>query len=75
VAVIFVEQKTGRVKVSWRAVKGFDVSRIALKFGGGGHAAAAGAEIPGSLDEIQDRVLSETEAILGNGHIDGPSHS
>ena len=41
------------VKVSWRAQPGFDVSKMALSFGGGGHAAASGAEISGSLPEVQ----------------------
>jgi phosphoesterase RecJ-like protein len=41
IAVIFVEQPNGKVKVSWRAQPGFDVSALALSFGGGGHAAAA----------------------------------
>ena len=64
VAVIFIEQRGGRVKVSWRAVPGVDVSSIALGFGGGGHAAAAGAEISGSLEEVQAEVLKATQATL-----------
>ncbi len=64
IAVIFVEQRGGKVKVSWRAVPGIDVSQVALKFGGGGHAAAAGAEIPGALQDIQDQVLQATQALL-----------
>lgn len=64
VAIIFVEQKNGHVKVSWRARPGFDVSQIALKFGGGGHPAAAGADIPGSLEAVQPQVLEATRAML-----------
>jgi phosphoesterase RecJ-like protein len=64
VAVIFVEQRGGKVKISWRARPGIDVSKIALKFGGGGHAAAAGAEIQGTLDTIQEQVLSATRDAL-----------
>jgi phosphoesterase RecJ-like protein len=59
--MIFVEQSDNRVKVSWRALeKGVDVSPIAKHFGGGGHAAAAGADISGSLKEIQPIVLKIT---------------
>jgi len=65
--VIFVEQKGGYVKVSWRAQPGFDVSTIALGFGGGGHAAAAGAEINGSLEDVQEQVLRATRSLLKNG--------
>jgi len=63
--MIFVEQSDNRVKVSWRALeKGVDVSPIAKHFGGGGHAAAAGADISGSLKEIQPIVLKITREKL-----------
>jgi phosphoesterase RecJ-like protein len=65
--VIFIEQTDDRVKVSWRARPGFDVSEIALQFGGGGHKPAAGAEIQGSVDEVVDKVLLTTRSLL-NGH-------
>jgi phosphoesterase RecJ-like protein len=68
IAVIFVEQPNGKVKVSWRAQPGFDVSALALSFGGGGHAAAAGVEVVGTLDEVQDKILKATEKVLSNNH-------
>ena len=64
VSLVFVEQKGGTVKVSWRAQPGFDVAQIALKFGGGGHKPAAGAEIKGDLDRVQDDVLEATRKAL-----------
>jgi len=72
IAVIFVEQKNGHVKVSWRARTGYDVAQIALQFGGGGHAAAAGADIHGTLETVQVQVLEATRAMIarttiGNG--------
>jgi bifunctional oligoribonuclease and PAP phosphatase NrnA len=60
VAVVFVEQSKEKVKVSWRAIPGLDVSNLALSFGGGGHPAASGAEISGSLNDIQEKVLLAT---------------
>jgi phosphoesterase RecJ-like protein len=60
VALIFIEQSGGHVKVSWRSVPGFDVSGIALGFGGGGHKAAAGADLAGSLEEVEARVIAAT---------------
>jgi phosphoesterase RecJ-like protein len=66
VGMVFVEQSDKHVKISWRALEeGIDVSPIAKQFGGGGHAAAAGADIPGSLEEIQPRVLEVTRERLG----------
>lgn len=64
VAVIFVEQSQNNVKISWRARPGVDVSGIAFNFGGGGHAAAAGADVEGSLEEVQKRVISQTKQLL-----------
>jgi phosphoesterase RecJ-like protein len=64
VGMIFVEQRES-VKISWRALQpGVDVSKIAKHFGGGGHKAAAGADINGSIEEIQPRVLETTREML-----------
>ena len=64
IALIFIEQPQNKVKVSWRARPGYDVSGLAFSFGGGGHAAAAGADIDGSLEEVMQRVIIETKAYL-----------
>lgn len=66
VAMIFVEQANRRVKISWRAQPGLDVSVIAAQFGGGGHMAAAGAEVEGSLQQVQEKVLEATRALFMN---------
>jgi phosphoesterase RecJ-like protein len=65
VCVIFVEQTGGTVKVSWRAQPGFDVAAVATQFGGGGHKPAAGAEIKGELEKVQEEVLKATRKSLG----------
>jgi phosphoesterase RecJ-like protein len=65
VAIIFVEQNKNKTKVSWRGLKPeIDVARIASQFGGGGHKAASGAEVTGSLDEVTARVLEITRKAL-----------
>ena len=64
IALIFVEQTRQRVKVSWRARPGIDVSQIAYGFGGGGHPAASGAEIQGPLENVRFQVLQATQAML-----------
>jgi len=65
VGMIFVEQHDKHVKISWRALQpGIDVSKIAKQFDGGGHAAAAGADIAGTLEEIQPRALKATREML-----------
>jgi phosphoesterase RecJ-like protein len=65
IGMIFVEQSDNHVKISWRALEpGIDVSQVAKHFNGGGHAAAAGADIPGGLSEIQPLVLKTTYEML-----------
>jgi bifunctional oligoribonuclease and PAP phosphatase NrnA len=64
IALIIVEQKNSRVKISWRAQPGVDVSQIAVQFGGGGHPAASGAEIIGELEVVQAQVLEATRSLL-----------
>ena len=65
-AIIFVEQPEGSVKISWRSVPGVDVSKLAAKFGGGGHAAAAGADVQGAFEKVIQEVLTESNAYLIN---------
>lgn len=65
-AILFNEQPGESVKISWRAVPGIDVSTLASNFGGGGHTAAAGADVPGSLDEVMREVLMRSKAYLLN---------
>ena len=65
VGMIFVEQSKNRVKISWRALQpGIDVSSVAAHFGGGGHAAAAGADVEGPLDEVKKTVIQSTKEML-----------
>jgi len=66
IALMFVEQSPDCTKVSWRGLEpGLDVAAIAVRFGGGGHKAAAGAEIHGSLEQVREHVLRATREALG----------
>jgi bifunctional oligoribonuclease and PAP phosphatase NrnA len=69
IAVLFVEQKPDLTKVSWRARPGLDISSLATSFGGGGHPAASGAEIHGSLESVQNSVLEATRNFLEQSKI------
>ena len=68
IAIIFNEQSENNIKISWRSQPGFDVSKLAVSLGGGGHPAAAGAELVGTMDEVQLKVLAATRLILQNGN-------
>ena len=52
VAATLRESPEGDVKLSVRAVPGYDATRLAVQFGGGGHVGAAGAHIRKTLDEV-----------------------
>jgi bifunctional oligoribonuclease and PAP phosphatase NrnA len=65
VAVIFVEQGSGGFKISFRSRSAVDCSKLAEQFGGGGHKAAAGASVAGTLAEVQPLVLDAVRARMG----------
>lgn len=64
IAVILIEQDPRNVKVSWRGQAGVDVSQIAARFGGGGHVAAAGAMVEGSLEEVEQKIIQATKDVF-----------
>lgn len=66
-ALFFRDLGHGKVKVSFRSSGNVDVNRLARRFGGGGHAKAAGALVSGELDEVRERVLAEARAYLTEG--------
>jgi phosphoesterase RecJ-like protein len=63
-AALFRLLASGRVKVSLRSMGRVDVAAFALQFGGGGHARAAGASLPGPLDAAQRVMLTAARAYL-----------
>jgi phosphoesterase RecJ-like protein len=63
-AAVFVEREDGCIEVGLRAKPGFDVAQVALQFGGGGHALAAGCTLPGPIEEAQARLLAVLKASL-----------
>jgi phosphoesterase RecJ-like protein len=58
-AALFVELKDGRIRCSLRSTGTVDVSKIAVKFGGGGHKMAAATFLPGPLEQAKKTVLTE----------------
>ncbi len=64
VAALFVELKDGRIKLSLRSKGAIDVCKIAQKFGGGGHNMAAGAHLPGPLENAKQLITAEIKKQL-----------
>jgi phosphoesterase RecJ-like protein len=69
VGILFIEQARGGVKVSFRSRSGLDCSRLAATLGGGGHRAAAGATLDGSLEESVARALAAVRQGLDPGTV------
>ena len=62
-----VREDNGKAKVSLRAVAPDSVSGIAVRFGGGGHAQAAGCTLDGPPAEAADRIRAALEETLDEG--------
>ncbi|HEY60630.1 MAG TPA: hypothetical protein G4N92_08120 [Anaerolineae bacterium] len=64
ISILFNEQSPKNVKVSWRSRTKLDVAKIAQQFGGGGHPAAAGAELQLDIIIAQEKVLQATHLFI-----------
>jgi phosphoesterase RecJ-like protein len=64
IALVFIEQRDGGTKVSFRGTEGHDVGKLAELFGGGGHKMAAGATVARPLPEARSAVLHAAVAAL-----------
>lgn len=53
-----------KVKVSFRGRNGYNVGELAARFGGGGHFAASGCTIPGTLEEVWPGVIEAALTML-----------
>lgn len=56
----------GAVKISFRSNGGVAVDVLARRFGGGGHPGAAGARVPGPIEEAKEAVLRAVREHLGH---------
>ena len=65
-AIFFRDLGHGKIKVSFRSTGGVDVNAFARQFGGGGHARASGALIPGSLEEVRHSVVTAAREFVGS---------
>ena len=64
-AIFFRDLGHGKIKVSFRSTGDVDVNEFARQFAGGGHAKAAGALIPGTIDEVRHTVVNAAREFVG----------
>ena len=63
IAATLREEGENRIKISVRAVPGYDAAAICAHFGGGGHKGAAGASLACSMDEAVEKIKNAMPAI------------
>lgn len=66
-AILFREEASGEVKVSFRTSEAVDATVLAVANGGGGHPRAAGCTVAGPLDAARRRVIEQTAQLLTTG--------
>ena len=59
------ELRPGVIKISLRTGPRVDASAVCQRLGGGGHRAAAGATVSGTMDEVRQAVLQAYQAVVG----------
>ena len=59
------EKEDGFFKISVRTNGNINASKFCSQFGGGGHPAAAGCAIEGTLDEVKNKLIEAAEKTLG----------
>ncbi|HPO13985.1 MAG TPA: 30S ribosome-binding factor RbfA [Candidatus Hydrogenedentes bacterium] len=64
VGVLFNAVEPSLTKVSLRSRKNFNSAEFLNAYGGGGHAAAAGATIEKSMEEVQREIIGQLEILL-----------
>jgi phosphoesterase RecJ-like protein len=73
-AIFFRDLGHGRIKVSFRSTGGVDVNAFARQFGGGGHARASGALIPGTIEEVRHSVVAAAREFVGGAEAGSRTH-
>ncbi len=65
IAAVFIrEHVEGKFQISFRSNDGFDVSRIANQFDGGGHRGAAACRCSGDVDTVKTNILNALQEAL-----------
>lgn len=66
VGITIKEKGENSFKVSVRTLDGCNAADICGKFGGGGHRAAAGCSLSGTVEEVRRKLVEAAQEVLGN---------
>ncbi len=73
VVMLFSEMADNRVRISFRSKHRVNVSKIAERFGGGGHYKAAGLRMRGNMQSARDRILPVVLQAVGAAELNPAS--
>lgn len=59
------EDRSGALKLSLRSISDVNIQPVAAEFGGGGHKCAAGANIQGTFEDTEPRLIEALGKVLG----------
>ena len=59
IVMLLRETEPGTIRISLRSREKFDVNRVAVAFGGGGHAVASGCTIHADIDKARELLIAE----------------
>ena len=65
IGILIKETEDGTVKASFRSNGRIDVSKLAGRFGGGGHHAASGASLLMDINKAKEEILSAAREMIG----------
>ena len=65
-AITLRELRPGTIKISLRTGARVNATEVCAKLGGGGHRAAAGATVNGTMDEVKAAVLRAVQEVVGS---------
>jgi phosphoesterase RecJ-like protein len=64
VVVFCLQSSNSKVKISLRSDGSIEINHLAMAYGGGGHASAAGAMVAGKLDDVLAEVVEKVKLLL-----------
>lgn len=64
-AALIKERPEGQTKVSLRSIAPYEVSRVAFRFGGGGHPQASGCGLAGTPEQVRETMVQALSELVG----------
>ena len=73
--IVLTETLDGDVRVTMRAQPPYNVAEVAVQFGGGGHALAAGCALTGPLEQAEARLVAACREAIDRQRVLAPAHA